>query len=309
MSSVKSTRVDEVALPSSRTTAIGRLADYLELTKPRIAVMALFTVAVGYYLASAGVWHVGRLLHALFGIALVAAASSALNQYIERKTDACMERTSNRPIPGGRLLPREVLLFALSAGVIGCLYLSLAVNWTTAALAAVTLLVYAAVYTPLKRYTALCTAVGAVAGALPPVLGWTAAAGRLELGSLVLFGIMFLWQFPHFVAIGWLYRDDYERAGLKMLPTAASSPRVTGLLCVGYALALVPMSLLAARAGLAGEGFFIAATILGAGYVASAVRFMLDETRRTARGVIYASLVYLPLLLLLLTWDHYRLLQ
>lgn len=308
MSTVKSTPAEPVAIPV-RSAAAGRFADYLELTKPRIAVLALFTVTVGYSLGTEGNWQFAPLLHALFGIALVAAGSSALNQYIERHTDALMNRTSTRPIPDGRLLPREVLAFGLTTGMFGSLYLLVTTNVLTAALAASTLLIYAAIYTPMKRATSFCTAVGAVAGALPPVLGWTAARGTFDLGAFVLFGIMFLWQFPHFLAIAWLYREDYARANLKMLPAAAASKHVAGLMGVAYALALVPVSLLPSRTGMAGDGYCLAAVILGAGYVLCAVRFLAHETPGTARRVIYSSLLYLPLLLLLLTWDHFQLLR
>jgi protoheme IX farnesyltransferase len=288
---------------------MGKFADYLELTKPRIAVLALFTVTVGYSLGSQGNWQLVPLLHALFGIALVAAGSSALNQFVERRTDALMNRTSTRPIPDGRLLPGEVLSFGLATGAFGTIYLLLTTHVLTAVLAAATLLIYAALYTPMKRVTSFCTAVGAVAGALPPVLGWTAASGTLDIGALVLFGILFLWQFPHFLAIAWLYREDYARANLKMLPAAASSTRISGLMCVAYALALIPVSLLPSRTGMAGNGYLLAALVLGAGYVLCAAKFLMHESPGTARRVIYSSLVYLPLLLLLLTWDHFQLLR
>jgi protoheme IX farnesyltransferase len=294
---------------SPRAIVSARLADYLELTKPRIAVMALVTVTVGYTLAGAGQWEVAPLLHALFGIALVAASSSALNQLFERRTDAEMVRTANRPLPAGRLLPAEALLFGVGTGVLGAVYLALCVNPATALLALATLVLYAGVYTPLKKHTSLCTAVGAVPGALPPVLGWSAAGGELNAAAFALFAILFLWQFPHFLAIGWLYREDYRRAGLRMLPASEPAPRITGFLSVAYALCLLPASLLPRHFGLAGDGYLLAALVLGAGYNLCAVRFLANESPRTARGLLWSSLVYLPLLLLALTWDHLRLLQ
>jgi protoheme IX farnesyltransferase len=285
-----------------------RLADFLELTKPRIALLVLVTVTVGYLLGSAGNWELPKLLHTLAAVALVAAGSSALNQVLERKTDARMSRTAARPLPSGRLMAGEALLFGISAGALGFVYLALAVNALTAVLALATLALYVGVYTPLKLRTSLCTAIGALPGALPAVLGWTAAAGRLDFGACVFFGILYLWQFPHFLAIGWLYREQYTEAGLKMLP--ASRPRhVIGFLSVGYALALLPVSLLPSRVELAGGGYFVAALVLGVGYLACAVRFAVDECPQTARGLLWSSLVYLPLLLLALTWDHFRLLQ
>jgi len=326
---------------SLKADATPKFADFLELAKPRIAVLALVTVAVGYSLGSAGDWRVLPLLHALFGIALIAAASSALNQLFERTTDARMQRTANRPLPAGRLVPGEVFLFAATLCAVGTAYLAVMVNGMTAILTVCTLLLYAFVYTPLKRFTSLCTLAGAIPGALPPVLGWVAAGGTLDIGAFSLFAILFLWQFPHFLAIGWLYREEYSRAGLRMLPairsagvrreagsaTASSSegaekacgpdsssvahlrPRVTGLLSVAYALALLPVSLLPSQIALAGNGYFISALVLGLGYLFCAILFLVDESNRSARRLLAASLLYLPILLMTLTWDHFQLLR
>lgn len=286
-----------------------RLADYLVLTKPRISLLVLLTVSAGFALGNAGLAQAGVLPHALLGIALVAAASSALNQLLERDSDERMRRTANRPLPAGRLSPREVLLFGLVSGAFGTLYLATFVNWLTATLTASTLLLYVAAYTPLKRRTSLATAVGAIPGALPPVLGWTAAGGTLDRGAFALFAVLFLWQFPHFLAIAWMYRDEYARAGLRMLPLNGSTPRVVGLLAVGYSLALVPLSLLPATAGLAGPVYAVTAIVLGLGYLLAAVRFAMQETRETARQLLWTSLAYLPALLCVLVWDHWRLLM
>ena len=294
---------------SLRTSVAAKLADYLELTKPRIAVLVLVSVTVGFVLGSAGNWRVVPLLHALLGIGLVAAGSSALNQFLERRIDAHMDRTAHRPLPAGRILPGEVLLFGLSACVLGSLYLAATVNAVTAVLAMLTLLLYVMIYTPLKRVTALCTAVGAISGAMPPVLGWTAAGGRLEAEAFVLFGILFLWQFPHFLAIAWIYHSEYSRAGLRMLPAYRPSLRMAGFLSVGYVLCLLPVSLLPSRFALAGSSYFLAATVLGIGYLVCAIRFALTESPQTARGLVLSSLLYLPLLLLALTWDHLQLLS
>ncbi len=325
---------------STRSIVWEKLADYLELTKPRILVLALLCVAVGFALGSTDGWHTVRFLHAAFGITLVAAGSSALNQLIERRIDARMRRTANRPLPAGRMLPRDAFWFGTTAGCVGSWYLAVNVNLLTASLAVAVLLLYTLVYTPLKRVTSLCTAGGAVAGALPPVLGWTAASGQLEAGALLLFAILFLWQFPHFLAIAWIYRDEYQRAGLKMLPalstkylsteedehseSAARLPElvdvekhppkrkrigVTGLMSVTYALALIPVSLLPSRFAVAGDAYFLAAVVLGLGYLLCAVRFLLHESDRSARGLLISSLIYLPLLLLSLTWDHTQLLR
>lgn len=294
---------------SARAAAMARLLDYFELTKPRIAVFALVTVAVGYTLGAAGNWQLAGLSHALVGIALVAAGSSALNQFIERSIDARMSRTADRPLPSGRLLPAEGLFFGLATGILGTLYLVVWVNTLTAVLAVVTLVLYAAVYTPLKRVTSLCTAIGAIPGALPPVLGWTAAGGRLDAAAFALFAILFLWQFPHFLAIAWLYRDEYHQAGLRMLPAKRPSARVIGLISIVYALALIPVSLLPTQVALAGDDYLLAALILGAGYLVCAVRFAVGESVRTARELLWSSLIYLPMLLLVLTWDHLQLLR
>jgi heme o synthase len=286
-----------------------RVADYTEIAKPRISLMVLLTVTVGYLLGTEGTWSAATLCHAWLGIALVAAGSSAVNQWWERDTDARMRRTMNRPLPAGRLAPSEVLTFGLAAALIGCAYLAAFVNLPTAAMTCLTFVLYAGVYTPLKRITSLCTAVGAVPGALPPVLGWLAAGGRLDWTAFSLFGILFLWQFPHFLAIAWLHRNDYCAAGLKMLPAGKSLPHVTGLLAVGYALGLIPVSLLPTYLGAAGWIYAAVALLLGLAYLVASIRFAWQESRDSARRVLWTSLVYLPLLLLVLTWDHLRLLE
>ncbi len=293
----------------SASQSIARWRDYLTLAKPRIAIMGLVTVALGFLLGSTAEWQAERLAHALFGIGLVAISCSVLNQWLERDSDRLMARTANRPLPAGRLAPNEVLVFGVLLGVVGFADLVLAVNVLTAILAFGTLLLYVAVYTPLKRQTSLCTAVGAIPGAMPPVLGWVAAGGQLDAGAFALFATLFVWQFPHFLAIAWLYRHQYASAGLRMLPQAEPRSKITGWMCVVYALALVPVSLLLKDAALAGDLFAVVALILGFGYVGFSVRFLLDESVRTARQLIWFSLVYLPTLLLVLTWDHLRLLS
>jgi protoheme IX farnesyltransferase len=295
-----------------RAAISARVLDYIELTKPKIAVMALVTVTVGYTLAAQGTWLSATLVYAMAGIALMAAASSALNQWVERETDARMQRTANRPIPAGRLQPAEVFWFGLGCGVVGTTILAAYVNATTAWLGLFTFALYTFVYTPLKKHTSLCTAIGAVPGALPPVLGWTAAGGALDSGAFALFGILFLWQFPHFLAIAWLYREDYSRAGLKMLPATVQkdgTSRITGYLAMAYAAALIPVSLLPRESGLAGTRYLLAAMVLGAGYLWMSYRLARHESRRSARRLLYYSLLYLPLLLIALTWDHLALLQ
>lgn len=286
---------------------VSRVADLVELSKPRISTMVLLTVVVGYALGCRGAWDLAVLVPTLCGVALVAAASSALNQYLERFSDAAMSRTMERPLPSGRLSSRDAVIFGILCGGAGTIGLWLAVNPLTALLTLGTLLLYVGVYTPLKRWTSLCTAVGAVPGALPPVLGWAAARGSLDAGAFALFAILFLWQFPHFLAIAWLYRDQYNRAGLRMLPRHRSSG-VTGLLAMSYAVALIPVSLLPRSTVLAGDLYAAAAVLLGLFYLGGAVRFAVRQTAASARGLLISSLIYLPGLLLVLTIDHWRLL-
>lgn len=301
------------AKPSLAGVVLSRTADYVELTKPKIAILALVTVSLGFALAAAemglqGDWW-SRLGHAMLGIGLVAASSSAWNQFFERHIDSKMLRTCRRPLPAGRLAEWEVLAFGTVSAVAGVAWLACYVNTLTAALAALTLVLYAGVYTPLKRYTVLNTVVGAIPGALPPVLGWTAAGGGLDLGAFALFAILFLWQFPHFMAIAWLYRQDYADAGLKMIPVADPTGWKTGVTAIGYAVALLPVSWLPAQWGLAGFGYWGAATILGVWYIVASVQFLRFQTVLAARRLLWTSLLYLPALLGALVWDRYQLLS
>ena len=291
------------------TVAVSRVADYIEIAKLRISLMVLMTVSVGYILALQEAASYVPLLHACLGVSLSAIGASAVNQWIERKTDGRMRRTMNRPLPTRRLAPAEVLTFGLICAVVGSGYLLMTVNVMTAGMTFLTFFLYAFVYTPLKRVTSLCTAVGAIPGAMPPVLGWLAAGGQLDWMAFSLFGVLFLWQFPHFLAIAWMYRDDYCAAGLRMLPAGRSMPHVTGLLAVCYALGLIPVSLLPTYFGWAGVVYATVAVVLGIAYLVASIRFAWDETRTSARRVLLTSLVYLPLLLAVLTWDHLRLLD
>jgi len=285
------------ALPLTRS----RMADYVELTKPRIAVLVLFTVAAGGWLAGLGDGDGLVLFHTIAATALVASGASALNQLLERQTDALMQRTENRPLPSGRLHPTEVLVFGLFLGVGGLAYMAVAVRQPLAvAVTAFTFVSYVWLYTPLKRVTTLNTLIGAVPGALPPVIGWTAVRGSLGPEAAVIFLILFLWQLPHFLAIAWVYRVDYARAGLRMLPVFDLTGRKTGRAMVGYCLALVLASVLPVLLLHAGFMYVIGATLLGGLFLASTVAFTRDSSVLHARRVLRASLLYLPLLLALL---------
>ena len=293
-------------LPRAAVAVWTRALDYLELTKPRVAVLVLFTVAAGAGLAARGVPDPILLVQILFGTALVAGGASALNQVLERHSDALMQRTENRPLPAGRLQPLESLLFGLLLAMAGLTYLGLALHRPLAALVAgVAFLSYVFLYTPLKRITSLNTLVGAVPGALPPVIGWTAVTGSIDSGAVVLFMLVFLWQIPHFLAIARIYRDDYSRAGLLMLPVVDKKGDMTGRQMVSYCLALIPVSLAPGLLGLAGPVYISGALLLGLGFLAYALRFNRDYSVRRARRVLWASLVYLPVLLTLLLVDTY----
>jgi protoheme IX farnesyltransferase len=297
---MKAAAVCTDALPVTRS----RAADYAELTKLRIAVMVLFTVAAGYWLGSDGAPDLALLLHTVLATGLVAAGASALNQLIERQTDARMRRTEGRPLPAGRLQPAEVLAFGIALTAAGLAYLAAAVQQPLAvAVAALTFASYVFVYTPLKRKTTLNTLIGAVPGALPPVIGWAAASGGLATGAWTLFLVIFLWQVPHFLAIAWIHREDYARAGLKMLPGADPDGAATGRQMVTYCLTLLPVSLLPALLGQAGVPYAAAAVALGVAFLAFAARFVHSPSNTTARGVLRASLLYLPVLLALLLVD------
>ncbi|HQU43252.1 MAG TPA: heme o synthase [Pirellulales bacterium] len=290
----------------ARAVGWQRAADYLELTKPKIVLMELVTVAVAAVVASAGVPDLWLLAHAVMGTVLVAAGASAWNQWLERHSDALMDRTADRPLPAARLSGREVLLLGTLASLAGAAYLALLVNVLTAALGALTWFLYVGVYTPLKSRSPSNTAVGAVAGAMPVLMGWTAVGGRLNLTAATLFAIVFLWQFPHFMAIAWLYRRQYSAAGLKMLTVVDPSGLRAGAQAVLAALALVPVSLLPALISFAGPTYFVWALLLSLGQLACAAAFLLRMNEQTARALLRASLIYLPALLLWLTAGPFR---
>jgi protoheme IX farnesyltransferase len=282
-----------LACPQRRTLTLARAADFLELTKPKIAVLVLATVAASAMLAAEGPLDTWRLMHTLIGTALVAASASALNQWLERQGDAMMARTADRPLPAARLTPAEVAWFGMGSVTLGVGYLMLAVNEMTAALGLLTWTLYVWVYTPLKSRTWLNTVVGAVAGALPVLMG-AAAFGPLDVGAFTLFTVVYLWQFPHFMAIAWIYRREYAAAGLKMLPVVDGTGRRAGLQAVLASLALLPVSLVPAAWYPLGWMYAGIALALGLGQVFLAMEFARRRDEFSARRLLRASLIYLP---------------
>jgi len=279
------------------------VADLIALTKPRVVLMILVTTVVGYYVGLSGAPDYARLVHLLVGTLLAASGTLALNQYWERDVDARMERTRVRPLPEGRLAPLEALLFGTAVTVAGLGYLGAFVSPMVLLMTAVTTAVYLFAYTPLKLRTPLCTIVGAVPGALPPVTGWVASREAFGIGAWVLFGILFLWQLPHTLAIARLYRDDYARAGVRLLPVVDVEGTSTERQIVTGCLALLAVSLLPTLIGLAGPVYFVGAFLLGTGFVVLGTRQALTPSPGSARRVLYASLLYLPILLGLLAFD------
>jgi protoheme IX farnesyltransferase len=295
-----STEAVVVALPRERRRVA---ADLIALTKPRVVLMVLVTTVVGYYVGLTGAPDYARLVHLLIGTMLAAGGTLALNQYWERDVDARMDRTRVRPLPDGRLSPLEALLFAGTVTVAGLAYLGAFVGSLALLVTTATTVLYLFAYTPLKLRTPLCTIVGAVPGALPPVTGWVAAREGFGLGAWVLFGILFLWQLPHTLAIARLYRDDYARAGVRLLPVVDADGTSTERQIITGCLALLAVSLLPTLIGLAGPIYFVGAFLLGAAFVALGARQALSPSAGAARRVLLASLLYLPVLLALLAFD------
>jgi protoheme IX farnesyltransferase len=281
-----------------------RAGDFVTLTKPRLNFLVLITTLAGMYLGAPEGVPLAILVHGLLGTALVAGGAAALNQVWERETDSLMRRTRLRPIAGGRLRIADGTWFGILLAGTGLVELMWEVNTLSAAVAAATLVSYVLVYTPLKKRTSLATLIGAVPGALPPVIGWAAATGTISTPAIVLFGIVFLWQMPHFLAIAWLYRDDYEHAGIPLLPVLEPDGRRTGQQALLYAAALWPVSLLPAVVGIADAPYSIVATVLGFGLIALSALFARDRTTKTARHLFLYSITYLPLLWAALVIDR-----
>jgi protoheme IX farnesyltransferase len=276
---------------------------YVVLTKPDVTFLVVITTVAGFYLASPARLDWALLMHTLLGTTLVGAGTAALNQYVERDMDAMMRRTAARPLPTGLLQPREVLLFGLVTIVIGAAWLALTVNLLTSLLALATTVLYLGLYTPLKTRTPLATAVGAFPGAIPPLIGWAAARGSLSAGAWVLFGILFVWQFPHFMAIAWMYREDYARAGIKMLPVVDPSGDATFAQIVGTAAILVPMSLLPSVVGMAGIHYFFGALVLGMILLQVSLWANRHRTNVRAKWLMHATVAHIPILLAWMIFD------
>lgn len=278
---------------------MGRSRDFLALTKPRVILMVLVTTSVGFYLGSQGPTDRLRLLQTLLGTALAAAGTIALNQYLEREVDARMERTRRRPLPRGRLQPAEALRFGVAITAAGILLL-LGVGPLASLVTAATVGLYLFAYTPLKRRSSLCLVVGAASGALPPVTGWVAARGDFGIGGWVLFGILFLWQLPHTLAIARLYQEDYARGGIRLLPASRTGADAQAL---AGCLALIVVGLLPTQIGLTGQVYLVGALTLGAGLLGCGLLQALSPSLGAARRLLFASLLYLPMLLILMTLD------
>jgi protoheme IX farnesyltransferase len=297
-------------LVAPRNVALILVRDYAELTKLRVTTLIIMTAWCGYYFGAlkSGVSSVSwGLLHALLGIGLVSGGTAALNEVMEWETDSHMRRTAQRPIPAGRFSLMHATLVGGLMMFGGALYLGLALNPLTALLALATSGVYLAAYTPLKKVHPICTFVGAFPGAMPGVLGWTAARGRLEWGAVVMFAIVFFWQFPHFFSIAWLYRQDYEDGGIRMLPVVETDGRSTGRQIVLYSLALIPVSLLPTFLGMAGRIYLAGALLLGVALFYAGLRLatfkLAPDTARSkqrARQLLQATVLYLPLLFALM---------
>lgn len=282
-----------------------RLMDYVALTKPKITVFVVLSTTVGFVLGAAGVIEFTRLLHTLLATVLVASGSAVLNQFLERKTDARMERTANRPLPAGRLYTEEAYLFGLLLSGTGILYMGLQINWLAGLLAGLTSVIYLFMYTPLKRRSTHNTAVGAVAGALPPMGGWAAAQGEIGGGAWLLFGILFLWQFPHFFSIAWIYRDDYERGGFKMISIGDPAGQRTATQIGVYGAILLVFSFLPWLAGMTGLLYAAVAAAAGLCLALVVVVFTRTRTEQNARRLLRTTLVYLPLLWIALLLDAF----
>jgi heme o synthase len=283
--------------------AAARAADFLALTKPRLNLLVVATTTAGFYLGADHL-HAALLASTVAGTAMVAGGSAAFNEILERDTDALMRRTRTRPLPAGRMRPATAAWFACALSIGGLALLGFGANWLAAAVAGATLASYVLVYTPLKRRTPLATLAGAVPGGLPPMIGWAAATGTLSVEAWVLFGVVFLWQMPHFLGMAWLCREEYAEARLPMLPVVDPTGRTTARMVVLYGSVLVPMSLAPTLVGLAGRVYFAGALALGLAFLTLGIQFARGRTNTLARRLFLGSITYLPLLWCLMLGNH-----
>lgn len=281
-----------------------RVMSFVELTKPRIALMLVLTSAAGFYIGTKGSFDFVLFANAMIGILLLAFGVATLNQYIERRTDALMERTAKRPIPTGRITPNEALIFGLVNCLVAELYLFFLVNPLTAVLGVTVIVGYVLLYTPLKTRTTASTAIGAIPGAMPPLMGWTAASNEITLGAWALFTMLFLWQFPHFLAIAWMYKEEYAKAGIRMLPVIEPNGSITARQIVLFAIMLVPVSLAPFFLGFAGPIFLVGASLLGIWVLIESVLTARAKTVGRAKRLLMVSVLYLPLIFALAVVDH-----
>jgi len=302
MKEVQANTAPAILLPATRRSN-ALVGDYVALTKPRLNFLVVATSAAAYYLGAPGTLEMVSMTYAVIGTALVAGGAAVLNQLYERDTDALMHRTQRRPLPAGRVAAPEARIFGAALAAAGLVLLAARTNWLAAALALGTLVIYLVIYTPMKRRTPVATLVGAVPGALPALIGWTAARGSVTAGGAALFAIVFLWQMPHFMAIAWLYRDDYAKAGFPMLSVIEPEGRRAGRQALWYAVMLLPVSLVPALVGVAGAVYLAVAAVLGAGLLYLAARFAATRSQESARALFFGSITYLPLLWIVLVAD------
>ena len=289
------------------TKAIGmkeKLAAFLELTKPRIAFMLVLTSAAGFYLGSKGSFDFLLFINSTIGITLLAFGVATLNQFIERRTDALMERTAKRPIPTQKVSPAEALVFGLILTVSAEIYLAFLVNPLTAILGLVVIVGYVLLYTPLKTKTSASTAIGAIPGAMPPLMGWTSSANEITLGAWVLFALLFLWQFPHFLAIAWMYKEQYRKAGILMLPVVEKEGRLTAIQIVTFTVMLLPISIAPFFMGFAGVIYLVGASLLGLWFLVSSIQTARAKSVEQARKLLLVSVLYLPVIFALMVFNH-----
>lgn len=294
-----SNEIDDVRVVSVRE----RIAAFVELTKPRIAILLVLTSAAGFYLASAGPFNYVLFVNSMIAITLLAFGVATLNQYWERDLDPLMKRTSTRPLPTGKVAPIEALVFGIVLCAGAEIYLLLAINALTAFLGLIVIVGYVLVYTPLKTRTSVSTAIGAIPGALPPLMGWTAASDNITMTAWALFAMQFLWQFPHFLAIAWMYREEYAKAGILMLPVVEPSGKITFRQIVLFTIMLVPVSVAPFFFGISGLIFLIGGAVIGILFLIASVKTALSKSNAAARRLLLASVLYLPILFLLMVAD------